>query len=601
MSTCCCAGCARCSHPCPNPIRTAVQFADYCRKCHHNHLCSRCNLNAVASSSVESFCSSCLSSRSSWCACTGCKAHGGHHEGRCPRDRQNAKTYAGYCVRCAAHWKCPACGAALSGSPTGDLQLACNICRPSQCLCVSCEYHAPATIRCPAPGNSASGGYCNTCAPAWRCSCLAQCYHHGPGSQCSGYVSSSEVRCCTPTSVFNICARCSWLFCACGKEDCGHHPGRLCGKRRNVGNLCHTCVPSSNCHCRGCLACSSSPCPRPSHFHDGDGSCVPCARAQAQQLAASSSWDIKFPCESFAESLDRLSSFDCSNFVGARLVRVRALLKVVRARAFAEVPNVDLTSATPQTFVMLRLSASHEWSCFAFRHFWYNHCMTKRYADVRFSTELTAEDFHAIGATYGLPYGGTFKHCHGDVANFASILTDFPQYPFDIPARLRPTYWKLPRDCGAEDLIPASLDAMILSVVYCIHGAVPECSPVAWEQHLQSFVRLACDDDLGRPAMLQCLSSFLQHTTAEAWSSLPARLARPVLLSDYHALAARVGYRYCGLSLEPRALQAGLIPPTITSSRCVFLPLASDIAPEPARDDFWEQAWEGSYLRLYLA
>ena len=282
-------------------------------------------------------------------------------------------------------------------------------------------------------------------------------------------------------------------------------------------------------------------------------------------------------------------------------MRVRALLKVVRARAFAEVPNVDLTSATPQTFVMLRLSASHEWSCFAFRHFWYNHCMTKRYADVRFSTELTAEDFHAIGATYGLPYGGTFKHCHGDVANFASVLTDFPQYPFDIPARLRPTYWKLPRDCGAEDLIPASLDAMILSVVYCIHGAVPECSPVAWEQHLQSFVRLACDDDLGRPAMLQRLSSFLQHTTAEAWSSLPARLARPVLLSDYHALAARVGYRYCGLSLEPRALQVGLIPPTITSSRCVFLPLASDIAPEPARDDFWEQAWKSSYLRLYLA
>ena len=65
-----------------------------------------------------------------------------------------------------------------------------------------------------------------------------------------------------------------------------------------------------------------------------------------------------------------------------------------------------------------------------------------------FVAELTAEDFSAIGDTLSLPYGGTFRHCHGDIASFASVPEDVPHYPFDIPARLRPTYWKLKRSCG---------------------------------------------------------------------------------------------------------------------------------------------------------
>ena len=166
---CHCAGCVKCTPPCPNKMKTGVQFADYCRACHRSHLCSRCGSNAIASTSVESFCSTCLSSRSSWCACTGCKAHDGHHDDRCPRSKQNNKRFAGYCVRCASHWKCPSCDAILLTSPAGDLVRACRNCDPPQCSCHGCANHLPATSRCTAPGTLASGGYCNVCAPAWLC------------------------------------------------------------------------------------------------------------------------------------------------------------------------------------------------------------------------------------------------------------------------------------------------------------------------------------------------------------------------------------------------------------------------------------------------
>jgi hypothetical protein len=250
---------------------------------------------------------------------------------------------------------------------------------------------------------------------------------------------------------------------------------------------------------------------------------------------------------------------------------------------------------------MLCPSASYEWSCFSFPDFWYNHCVAERKTEARFSQELSAEDFHAIGDTLALPYGGTFRHCHGDIANFASVAADLPHYPFDVQLRLRPTYWKFKRACGAEDVIPASLDSVLVSSVHCIHGLPQTPDPNVWEKAFRSFARIACDDDLGRQAVLQSLSDFFQHTTAKAWSVLPASFARPMLLADYHILAARVGYKYCGVSPQPGVLQALIIPPTITSSRCVFLPLEAQVALEASTEDFWKQAIKSSYLRLHMA
>ena len=100
-------------------------------------------------------------------------------------------------------------------------------------------------------------------------------------------------------------------------------------------------------------------------------------------------------------------------------MRTRALLKAFRSRLFTEVPDAAIHSETLQTFVMLRPAASNEWSCFVFYDSWYDHCAAKRRVDVRFFAELTAEDFSAIGDTLSLPYGGTFRHGHGEIAFFA--------------------------------------------------------------------------------------------------------------------------------------------------------------------------------------
>ena len=114
--TCQCSGCVKCSPPCQSRRRTEVQFADYCRQCHRHHLCTRCRCNAIPSTSAEPFCSTCLSTRSSWCSCTGCKVHGGHHENRCPGSKQNGTKFKGYCRRCAPRWQCPTCGTTLPDS-----------------------------------------------------------------------------------------------------------------------------------------------------------------------------------------------------------------------------------------------------------------------------------------------------------------------------------------------------------------------------------------------------------------------------------------------------------------------------------------------------
>ena len=301
------------------------------------------------------------------------------------------------------------------------------------------------------------------------------------------------------------------------------------------------------------------------------------------------------------ECLRTCSSYDLTNLTGSRLSRTRALLKAFRSRFFTEVPGVCMTSTAAQTFLMLRPSASHEWSCFSFWDFWYNHCVANRRTEAGFSEELSAEDFNAIGDTLALPYGGTFRHCHGDIASFASVAADLPHYPFDVQLRLRATYWKFKRACGAEDLIPASLDSLLLSIVHCIHGLPQTPDPTVWEKAFHGLARIACDDDLGRQAVLQQLSEFFQHTAAAAWSVLPASLARPMLLTDYQILAARVGYRYCGVSPQPDILATQTIPPTITSSRCIFLPLESQASLETCREDFWKQAIKSSYLRLHMA
>ena len=468
---CGCGGCDRCSPPCQTPSQSGVRFADYCKACHTNHLCPRCESNAIASSSVDSFCSTCLSTRSSWCSCTGCKVHGGHHTNQCPQNKQKASRFAGYCKRCAPHWKCPSCTATLPHAPSGGLLLSCKTCRPSQCLCPSCANHVPANARCTAIGSLDSGGYCSICAPAWRCSCSAGCPNHSNRSQCPMYVSSTDRRSVSPGEYFAICVSCALAtrYCTCKDQGCRHHFGSWCDKRQNVGKLCHGCVPRE-CHCTGCRACAPNPCTRPADYGREAKTCLPCARGQVHHLASAHSWNIKFPCETVVNCIRDVLSVDLSNLTGSRLVRTRALLKVCRSRLFSEAPDVAMESPTMQTFVMLRPAASNEWSCFDFHYFWYNHCVAKRRTDVCFFPELTSEDFRALGDTLSLPYGGTFRHCHGDVANFASVLEDVPHYPFDIPARLRPTYWKLRRACGAEDLIPASLDSLLLSVVHCVHG-----------------------------------------------------------------------------------------------------------------------------------
>ena len=281
-------------------------------------------------------------------------------------------------------------------------------------------------------------------------------------------------------------------------------------------------------------------------------------------------------------------------------MRTRALHKVFRGCLFDEVPEAELHSTVSQTFVLLRPDTAYEWSCFSFADYFYSHCVAKRHDDCCFATELTAEDFSAIGDMLCVPYGGTFRHCHGDVAHFASVLEDVPHYPFDTPARLRPTYWKLKRAVGAEDVIPASLNSLLLSIVHCVRDSPASTELSRWMESLRFFMKVMCDDDIGRLRLLECISEFFQYTTADTWSRLPQSFARPRLLSDYEELAARVGHRYCGVLSEDDSVQDAIIPPTITSNRCLFIASKIDVPLPLTSADIRNHGVRTSFLKLHM-
>ena len=471
----------------------------------------------------------------------------------------------GYCARCEPRWKCPSCKGVVLNSPAGDLKLACPTCS------------------------------------TWRCSCTGSCCVGKKKSFCSSYSYAEDQRGTSSSEILRICGACAFKrrLCRCTNKSCRHHMGLLCGRHRQEGVLCRSCVPSPSCDCSGCSACGSGSCSRDAKQQSTI--CVPCARGKLCQYASSQSWQIKFPCETAVAALRECASFDVTNLTGARALRTGALHKVFRGCLFNEVPAAELHSTVSQTFVLLRPDTAHEWTCFSFADYFYNHITAKRHDACRFDAELTAEDFSAIGDMFCVPYGGTFRHCHGEVAHFASVLEDVPHYPFDAPARLRPTYWRLKRAVGAEDVIPASLNSLLLSIVHCLHKKRSVSTELSrWMESLQSFMKIMCDDDIGRSQALDYVSEFFQHTTAEAWSSLPKSFARPRLLHDYEELAARVGYRYCGVFSEDDSLQEGVIPPTITSNRCLFISSKNKDPLSLTGDDIRKDGVRSSYLKLHM-
>ena len=352
---CSCNGCAKCSGPCRALVQTGVRFADYCRKCHRSHLCQRCKLNAIASSSTEIFCSTCLESRPKWCTCTGCRSRGGHHDDVCSRNKQNNKRFQGYCGRCASRWQCPSCGTTVPNCPQGDLTHSCPKCCPppprAQCMCEGCDFHSSDESRCTALQDPSTGEYCSTCAPAWECSCHRPCRHHLQ-SICRRYSSARKRRSKLLAPAFNICARCAAHYCACESSQCLHHSGHLCGKLRHVGRFCHSCAGNSCCDCEGCSSCSSSTCTRPVHA-SGRGTCPQCIRGHVQELAARNGRDLKYPAEASASTLLACTGDVCKNLHGQRLLRSDALRKMFHSYIFELVPQASLAAAehTEPTFV----------------------------------------------------------------------------------------------------------------------------------------------------------------------------------------------------------------------------------------------------------
>ncbi len=336
----------------------------------------------------------------------------------------------------------------------------------------------------------------------------------------------------------------------------------------------------------------------------GSARCLPCVGQAIESFASHASLQLGLftaDAESWYHKFVQ-SQLPDEKLVGERLLAHRALHKaflshIVSASMHAVVAGSLLRNGPPPVYILLRASSAQEWSVRALRDFWYNHCASERRIGIALVPPVSAEDLRSIGTAITLPYAGVWAQCHGDVASFAPVLGEVPHFPTTSPVRVRPTYWKLLREHGGEDLLISSVDGLLQSLVACFEGVGALADAAAWLRVLSRCQRVCCEGDLGRILFLGTWSCFM-HASAEEWMSRPAGLARPTLLCDYRALGAHIGLQYLGVRTGDRALSVNCIPPTVLSLTAVFGKEPPDCNTD--WESFWESCAQTSYLQAHL-
>ena len=360
------------------------------------------------------------------------------------------------------------------------------------------------------------------------------------------------------------------------------------------------------CLCGGCASCGHAACQNLARLAYRSGGknalCLPCAEHVLLALAAQQG--IELGIAGAGEDLLKAHLQDAAGveLCGERAARCHALRCAFLGHITAAIcqplrGNTFSAHGSIPFYIMVRESSSHEWSLRRFAYFWYNHCSVGRRSAFTLDADLTAGNLQQLGLVFNLPYAGVWEHCHGDVASFAAVPQEVPHYPAFLPVRERGTYWSFACEGRERDLIIAPLDHLLRSLVACFEGQQGLVDVASWLSTLSRSSRLCMEGDLGRIPFLHTWATFLQASEQE-WMARPPLLARPVMLSDYITLGARLGSPYRGILRGERTLLPAATPSTVFSTVALFGPKPLDDCS--SWECFLESCVRTGYLRGYL-
>ena len=204
-----------------------------------------------------------------------------------------------------------------------------------------------------------------------------------------------------------------------------------------------------------------------------------------------------------------------------------------------------------------------------------DHVEMGRRSTVQEPAGLLAQDFRQLGAFLGLEYVGTWLDTVGGKHSFQCHAESVPYFPRDVPLRCRVTYWRWTRASGVVDVLAASLDNLMTSLLEKLGWLLP-LEPSEYANFLGKL--LLQQQPPFTPGVVfhaRVCESTTKSLIPPFGRKCPPGCAKPLLLEDYYNLAQALGYRYIGMVVGEQYFRPGVHP------ECIFQTSAVLVKPSP--------------------
>jgi len=206
--------------------------------------------------------------------------------------------------------------------------------------------------------------------------------------------------------------------------------------------------------------------------------------------------------------------------------------------------------------------------------------------------ELKAADLHAVATLLGFSYAGTGLETMGQQISLQCTVTEVPYFPSSLPVRKRKTYWRWECSPGKQDIIVASLDEL-LTTILCVAPSTVELTLTSAEDILNRLRGETLDEgNASRKLWLERVRTFLLPQDPMIWSARPSACARPCLLTDYQRLASQMRLCFLGVKYKDgRFIRLGL-PDSIFASTALFQVIAEGHQIGTVGNEVHSSYWE---------
>ena len=399
--------------------------------------------------------------------------------------------------------------------------------------------------------------------------------------------------------------------CKCTDSECSKHLGVSCTSKEQLNGLCDVCynlrhgIRSGHnkdfwCCCvhsfDGCSSClvRSKQCRRrraTSADKDDFLLCVPCLAARLVATCHTSNLEMGYVPSVYTAVVDEVMALRLKaphlTDMETRALRIPTSAEETRAAAIAAQCcmrvaictalmarlcdvivlagfPVDLGNADTPTpkYIVLRATIQCEWSVRSLSAFYDDHLRPRaRCGKCQLPGPWDVQLFRGVASGLQMVYAGTWVNTLGDTDTFQSDADQVPYFPATVPSRHRLTYWRWrPRD-GCHDILIATLDSLLVTLIDLFGLGCPSDPSIypsavrrVWAVPAHFFVLRFCRlqgslehaSDARSDSHAMKLREYLLPSDTSVWSSRPSGVIRPLALADYTTLGVLSGYVYLG-------------------------------------------------------